>query len=330
MSTNKKMRAESLTFDFSAFRGNDFYTQKKYKTGEVAIDLPDNMRFSFTPTTKERAIAKEIFIRCGKKKILDMQMCSNGNAEFSLKSLFDIRDTLVDMEVKVNLDSPLYLLIEYALSGISQFMGYTENFPKENQWDYIEALEILRPHLALVLKEISKVAGVKEKHEFRFNSKRSPGKLPGFFRLAKKYNDNKKIETLFKALTDKGIIKGEIGDFKELFNGGSAGKLKWIGSNIKIIYFMVLLYVLTLEEPESFKRVGNNLDPKTFDDIKQRFQITGGRVAIKGSAQMLSESKRTIISYEAIGKGAMHTYRREITDIVKTAFDIKELIPPKS
>lgn len=148
--------------------------------GDVTINLPF-ISFNVAPDDVERQVAREIVIRLCDRRVLNAKECCDNCIDNALESLQDIRKTLVDKQVELSkaTDGPLYLLIEFMLGGIRQFLTFAEALnshdndresslivpsdfrrPHEVREKYFVALELLRAHLYRCLVQISTVANV--------------------------------------------------------------------------------------------------------------------------------------------------------------------------
>lgn len=128
----------------------------------VTINLPF-ISFPISPQDTEQKIAKEIVIRLADRRVLNAFECCDECIEQALNSLQEIRRFLVDKQVELmNLsDGGLYLLIEFQIEGIRQFLTFEENLNSvQDRDEYLAALEMLRQHLFRCLVQISKIADI--------------------------------------------------------------------------------------------------------------------------------------------------------------------------
>jgi hypothetical protein len=107
----------------------------------------------------ERKIAREILIRLRDKRVLVAYECCDNCIKNALFSIQDIRKLLVDKQVELpSENSSLFLILELMLTGIRQFLTFTERYkPHIHREEYFGTLEILRGHLLRCLKEVAKV-----------------------------------------------------------------------------------------------------------------------------------------------------------------------------
>lgn len=149
------------------------------RAGGVTIKLPF-ISFSVAPDDVEQQVAREIVIRLADRRVLNAKECCDNCIDNALDSLQDNRITLVDKQVQLSkaTDGALYLLIEFMLGGIRQFLTFTEHLndnndresslivpsdtrrPREDRETYFAALQVLRAHLYRCLTQISTIADV--------------------------------------------------------------------------------------------------------------------------------------------------------------------------
>ena len=121
-------------------------------------------------------------IRAGDKRVLSSKECCDDCIDNSVASLLELRSLLIDQQVRVatssdaEIDSPLYLIIEFAVDSIRQFLTFHENLDRDpSSFDenatlsdfrrergvretYFTVLETLRAHLHRCLHQIGLVA----------------------------------------------------------------------------------------------------------------------------------------------------------------------------
>jgi len=150
------------------------------RVGGVTIKLPF-MSLNVSADDIEQKVAREIVIRLADRRVLNASECCDGCIDNALTSLQEIRRTLVDTQVQLSrcTDGSLYLLVELMLSGIRQFLTFTERGndssnhdaslilathirrPREDREIYFAALEVLRAHLYRCLTQISRIGDVR-------------------------------------------------------------------------------------------------------------------------------------------------------------------------
>jgi len=130
------------------------------KTDGITVSFPF-VSINVTPDRVERDVAREVVISLADKRVLNAGECCDGCIQNAMNSIQEIRAFLVDMQVKLKdkTDTALYLLIEFMLVGVRQFLTYTEaNEPRLHKQGYFDALNILRPHLYRCLSQVALVA----------------------------------------------------------------------------------------------------------------------------------------------------------------------------
>ncbi len=130
------------------------------KAEGITISLPF-VSIRAKPDRVERDVAREVVIRLADKRVLNAWECCDGCVKNAMDSIQEIRSFLVEMEVKLkdNTSSALYLLIEFMLEGVRQFLTFTESLgERHDRTDYFGALKVLRPHLFRCLSQIAVVA----------------------------------------------------------------------------------------------------------------------------------------------------------------------------
>ncbi|NLH51096.1 MAG: hypothetical protein GX444_21175 [Myxococcales bacterium] len=133
-----------------------------FKAEGVTVSLP-LVSIKVIPDRVERDVAREVVIRLADKRVLNAWECCDGCIKNAMDSIQEIRNFLVDMEVKLKdkTDTALYLLIEFMLEGVRQFLSYTETQgPQLQRQGYFDALNILRPHLYRCLSQVALVANM--------------------------------------------------------------------------------------------------------------------------------------------------------------------------
>lgn len=132
---------------------------KKTTISDITITLPF-ISFSVQATDIEKKIAREIIIRVRDKRVITSFQCCPSCTEYAIISLNEIRAILIDKQVELNnVDSVLFLLIDFALDGIRNFMSNTENLKVSRHLEtYKRLLQELREHLLRVFDQVSKIA----------------------------------------------------------------------------------------------------------------------------------------------------------------------------
>ncbi len=148
------------------------------QVGDITLNLPF-ISIAVSPKDLERQIAKELVIRLRDRRVLSAWECCDGCIDNSLKSLGEIRQTIVDKQVELAdlQDGPLYLLLEAMALGIRQFMTFEEvlkrdetapphprfvefHRPADTRQAYFDGLELLRGHLSRCLGQVAALAGM--------------------------------------------------------------------------------------------------------------------------------------------------------------------------
>ncbi len=326
----------SLQFHFSELEQKGQFLKQRYKTGKVTITLPDEIVFSYDPTNVEKISANEFFNRFNRKRVLTEQCACSNCVEYSKKSILNIRTAFEDIRVKVNdINSPLYLLSEYADSAICEFLNFIEEHPpitKQSKGDYHDAMDILRPFLLEIFQAIYHIAGLKKDSGFyQYDEKRLT--MHNHIILINEYNSEEKIRELYTALRDKGyIVSGILKDFMGLFNGEWVNPIGWRanehgGGYRELLFFIVLLYVLTVDEPKLLKKT-KIIKTKIIAELLNRFQIAGEPSLDEETIRSMQSTAKGYI----VGKGYDSTTyvpksKIELIEIVKAVFSIEYPIP---
>lgn len=155
------------------FNVNYFFSKAKALKSNISVDgvtitLPF-ISFNISSKDTEKKIAKELVIRLRDKRVLNSKECCKNCIDYSLKSLIEIRNLLVNKQVDIKkIDSPLFLLCDFALYGIKEFLSYIENYNlTEHREQYFEALHIIRGHLIRTFDQICIIAEVPSNFGFR-------------------------------------------------------------------------------------------------------------------------------------------------------------------
>jgi hypothetical protein len=128
-----------------------------------------------TPDDVEKEVARELMVRLPDRRVLSSKECCDTCIDISLTSIQEIRGILVDKQVELAhlYDGSLYLLVEYMLEGIRQFLTFTETRdsvivlesrsdmrPPDVRERYFGALEVLRFHIHSCLTQVAKIAEI--------------------------------------------------------------------------------------------------------------------------------------------------------------------------
>lgn len=150
------------------------------RVGDVTLNLPF-ISIAVSPKDRERRVAREVVLRLRDRRVLSAWECCDDCIDKALTSLREIRQIIVDEEVKLAdlQDGPLFLLLDAMAIGIRQFMTFeellrrSENAPRHPRFgefhrpidvrqSYFDGLEILRGHLSRCLGQIASIAGMPE------------------------------------------------------------------------------------------------------------------------------------------------------------------------
>ncbi|HEU0048661.1 MAG TPA: hypothetical protein VFQ43_13780, partial [Nitrososphaera sp.] len=154
----------------------------------VTINLP-GVKVTLKPDQVERTVAREVVIRLADRRVLNARECCDGCIENALKSLQEIRQTIVDKQVELSskTDGVLFLLLDSIRDVIRQFLTFEQRLTRrssETRELYFAALEMLRAHIHRSLLQISKVADME---------------IPGIS-AQMRYDDNWQLEAYKKPL----------------------------------------------------------------------------------------------------------------------------------
>ena len=138
----------------------------------VTISLPF-VEVTLKPDVLEKKVAREVVIRLADRRVLNASECCDGCIDNALKSLQEIRQTLVEKQVELSEkeDGVLFLLLDAIRDAIRQFLTFVQRLEvspshgigrsRESQEIYFAALEMLRAHIYRCLLEVSKIAKMK-------------------------------------------------------------------------------------------------------------------------------------------------------------------------
>jgi hypothetical protein len=154
----------------------------------VTINLP-GVKVTLKPDQVERTVAREVVIRLADRRVLNAWECCDGCIENALKSLQEIRQTIVEKQVELSskTDGILYLLLDSIRDSIRQFLTFEQRLTKRTPGSrevYFAALEMLRAHIHRSLLQVSKIAGME---------------IPGIS-AAMRYDDNWQLDAYQKLL----------------------------------------------------------------------------------------------------------------------------------
>ncbi len=147
----------------------------------VSINLPF-LTLNVRPDDLEREVAREVVIRLADRRVLNSGECCDDCIEKAIESLQDIRSKLVEKQVAMAkmTDSPIYLLVEFMLEAIRQFLTFEQRLRQsvkvsslddnpnsaglrrlpDQRDQYFAALEMLRAHLHRCLLQVAKIADI--------------------------------------------------------------------------------------------------------------------------------------------------------------------------
>jgi hypothetical protein len=165
-------------FNFDKLLGKAIEQAKKNIDG-IEINLPF-FTLSIKPNDIEKKVARELLIRLPDKRVLSSKECCDDCIDRSLASLQEIRKTLVEAQVSLAdfHEGGLFLLIEFMVEGIRQFITFEENLridsslkdsaqfkdlyrPRDIREEYFKILEQLRFHIHSCLTQIATIADMK-------------------------------------------------------------------------------------------------------------------------------------------------------------------------
>jgi len=152
----------------------------------VTITLPF-VEVTLKPDGLERKVAREVVIRLADRRVLNAWECCDGCIDNALKSLLEIRQTIVEKQVELSskTDGVLFLLLDSIRDAIRQFLTFEQRLTRrssESRELYFAALEMLRAHIHRSLIQISKIADVE---------------IPGIS-ASMRYDDNWQLEAYKK------------------------------------------------------------------------------------------------------------------------------------
>ena len=167
-----------LQFDLRKFFAKAGSILKKRVTG-VQIRLP-GITFAVAPVDLEVKIARQLVVWLADRRVLNARECCDNCIDRSLTSLLKIREHLVQQQVELAdlSDGILFLLIEFIVQGLRQFLTYEERLKvklgdlphstessdfhrsRELRESYFVALETLRAHITGATAQIAIIAGI--------------------------------------------------------------------------------------------------------------------------------------------------------------------------
>jgi hypothetical protein len=150
----------------------------KKRVSGIQIRLP-GLTFTVQPTDPEVKVARQIVVWLADRRVLKATECCDNCITRSLESLRKIREHLVERQVELadHSDGPLFLLLEFIVQGLRQFLTYEEHLraefgdevrvqpshsirPDLLREHYFAALEILRAHIGAAAHQIALIAGI--------------------------------------------------------------------------------------------------------------------------------------------------------------------------
>jgi hypothetical protein len=154
----------------------------------VAISLP-GVKVTLKADHLERTVAREVVIRLADRRVLNAWECCDGCIDNALKSLQEIRQTIVEKQVELSgkTDGVLYVLLDSIRDSIRQFLTFEQRLSKRSPGSrelYFAALEMLRAHIYRSLLQVSRIAEME-----------IPGVAAGM-----RYDDNWQLEAYQKLL----------------------------------------------------------------------------------------------------------------------------------
>jgi hypothetical protein len=136
-----------------------------------------------------RKVAREVVIRLADRRVLNAWERCDGCIDNALKSLQEIRETIVEKQVELSskTDGVLFLLLDSIRDAIRQFLTFEQRLTRkssESKQLYFAGLEMLRAHVHRTLIQISKIASME---------------IPGIS-AAMRYDGNWQVEAYQKPL----------------------------------------------------------------------------------------------------------------------------------
>lgn len=148
----------------------------------VEVNLP-GLTFCLDPSDPEKKAAREIVIFLKDRRVLNSKECCDNCIDNSLASLLKIREFIVERQLQLGVlefgaSGPLYLLTEFTLEAVRQFLTYHEQLeresagveiessvpdfrrPRDIRESYFEALNRLRSHLHQCVHQIRIIADI--------------------------------------------------------------------------------------------------------------------------------------------------------------------------
>jgi len=137
--------------------------------------------FTVCPDDLEQKVAREIVIRMADRRVLNAGECCDNCIDQALASLQEIRKLLVDKQVELAkaTDGTLYIVIEFMLEAIRQFLTFEQQLrdipqpspiwlpqvpdfhrPPDQREAYFAGLEMLRAHLYRCLEQVAAIAQI--------------------------------------------------------------------------------------------------------------------------------------------------------------------------
>lgn len=142
----------------------------------VEITTP-GITFVVSPHDPEVTSAKKAVIFLGDRRVLNSKECCDNCIDRSIESLGKIREYIVNQQQELThlSEGVLYLMFEFVVDAIRQFMTYAEHLERDYEPSissipdfrrhpdardaYFSALERLRGHFAATMHQIRLIAG---------------------------------------------------------------------------------------------------------------------------------------------------------------------------
>jgi hypothetical protein len=142
----------------------------------------------------DQRLARILLTKLQDRRVLSAQECCDSCISDALRSLQEIRATLVNSQVELANNGALYMLIELMLVAIRQFLTFEQNLscatninddetvvrhPDDRQ-QYFDALELLRGHLSRCLGQMAVVAALEVPTDGLLGGYRGPWPLDAY------------------------------------------------------------------------------------------------------------------------------------------------------
>ena len=172
---NKIQRSQGFKIDVRSMIGkvDGLRGDLNRKVTAVQIKTPC-INFTVYITDSEKKTARKLLLWMKDRRVLSSRECCDGCIKSSIESLLKVRAKLVDAQVELHdsTDKGLFLLTEFMLQPLRQFLTWHEKLQKElklrdeekwprDAWDlYFDALNTLREHLKNCLTQIGNIGTV--------------------------------------------------------------------------------------------------------------------------------------------------------------------------